>query len=610
MSPQNKNKFIICGKFDNTTEWCFLSRKNKKTTRVLAEAKKHIVHTTNIAALSIEKKEFWFNERRYDLNSFICKAIDLNIKHLLVLTEKERLYILENLTTHRFNINSLEESLPFFSNIKYRSCARTNYNVLNKHLRKLNQLNINPTNLSTDLATKHQRYVARKIHHKNNYDSAFFFAYKEPYQEVFKLKEERANRKVIALDFNSMYIDSMKGAFCDPASIEYKNLRNTPVDYNNLNTGIYRVKLISAKHNFIYHYHPFRYKSLGHSSYFHLKESDGIETVLNDKEIVYFSRFFERTEIIEGFVSNSVIQHPLITKGLNQYSERLYHRRRGDKLKENLCNLSMQHMHSSTNQRRYITKFFRSLDDIRVFLSNEFQINSLDLDDNSLINFLSNSKHFNLSKSAEKYKLIHLNIKHPGNVFSLSSQVVSNARLKVMKTIERLITQPSVEICYVNVDSIHISIQQDLVNEFLRKNNDIISNELGKLKIEAIADQGYWFDVGRYWLFKDKEVILHKNKGFNKHYSSKPFIFNRRTVSLTNTDSFTHLNSRIISLEKDLTYHKKLIINSKHHFSFVRFSFDEIRDLTAANNTEAYERLRSTSHKLNLLNTISKKNLV
>src|SRR5690606_7429919 len=110
-------------------------------------------------------------------------------------------------------------SFPIFPDIKYNSLSFANYYTLTKCLRKLDQLSINSSSLSKVLAQRHLHAIVRKLRFKNGYDRCFFFAYKDGYQEVFKLKEERSDRIIIALDFNSMYVDCMRGKFCNPATV-------------------------------------------------------------------------------------------------------------------------------------------------------------------------------------------------------------------------------------------------------------------------------------------------------------------------------------------------------------------------------------------------------
>lgn len=578
-------------------------------------SKKTKLHTKRISTkrksttlpISAGKSGIWFDNRLWDQEVFFVMAVTTGARRLCVLTNREYLQIVEPASFHGLKIDIFEINFPIFSDIKYSSSPRTNYNVLIKHLRKIEKLGINSKSLSKHLSNSHMHTALKKARFKNDYDRHFFFAYKDGYQEVFKLKEERPDRVIIALDFNSMYLDSMKGDFCDPSSIKYKNFQGLPINTTSLANGIYRVRLQSAKKSFLLDHHPFRYKRLGRSYYFKMSCGDTVETLLHKNEIEYFSSFFESTEIIEGLFSCDTIEHPLLCEGLNLYSQRMYHKRRGDRVKESLCKASIQHMHSSTNQKRFSKKNFDSLEQVRDFVSTMFLIDFNTLNLEEITDFLCRHKYFELVRTSQEYQLNYLNIDANENIYSLSAQVVANARLKMLKTLEQFLSYPSVELCYVNIDSVHLSIHRDEVNRFLQQNSDLISEQLGALKIEAIADQGYWFDVGRYWLKKKSEIVLFKNKGFNHKATTCSFVCSRKVSNFIETPTFSYLRTNIMKIENSFTYHKRLEHQTPQESHFDRFRYEEISEISTANLTEAHEQLRSMKDKVKLFQRISNK---
>jgi len=399
----------------------------------------------------------------------------------------------------------------------------------------------------------------------------------------------------------------MKGDFCNPASMEYKSFLGQSVSLGNLSNGFYRVRLRNAKQSFILKNHPFRYKRLGRSYLFELNCGDTVETLLHKEELDYYKAFFEDIDVIEGLFSKDAIEHPLLRAGIGLYSQRIYHRRRGDKIKENLCKASIQHMHSATNQNRFSKKIFDSMDKVRHFLSTEFAMNLDTVSPEKIADFLIRHKYFGLTLTPQGYQLSYLNAGASDTIFSLSAQVVAIARLKMIKTIERLTSYKSVELCYANIDSIHVSIQRDEVDGFLQQNQDLISDQLGALKVEAIADRGYWFDVGRYWLMKNEEVILFKNKGFNHKATTEPFVCRRKVSKFVETTTFSHLQTHIMKMENSFTYHKRLVHLTCKESRLTRFKYEEIKDLNTVNLTEAREQISSMKYKINLFQLISKK---
>lgn len=597
---------IVCGKLDNRTDLGPFSTRASAKVRLHAERMTPDTHATTLS-VSAGESGVWFDGRLWEVEAFMSMALAKGIRRLLVLTHKEYLQIVEQAAAHRLRVDVFETRFPVFSDIKYSSCPRANHDVLTKHLRKLDQLGIRSGSLSKHLAHHYLRAVVKKLRFKNGYDRHFFFAYKDGYQEVFKLKEERPDRVIIALDFNSMYLDSMKGRFCNPASIEYKDFGGSVADPNDLAHGIYRVLLRGARQSFLLDHHPFRYKRLGRSYYFRMNSGDTIETLLYKDEIDYFAPFFKRVEIVEGLFSVDTIEHPLLNKGLDLYAQRMYHRRRGDRIKENLCKVSMQYMHSATNQKCFAKKCFDNMEQVRDFLSIRFAMNLDTIGLDELADFLTRHKYFGLTRTLQGYQLSYLEAGASSTVFSLSAQVVANARLKMLQTLERFLNHRSVELCYANIDSIHISIRRDEMDGFFEQNHDIISDQLGALKVEAIADRGYWFDVGRYWLKKDSEVVLFKSKGFNYKAAPDPFACRRKVSNFVETPTFAHVRTYVTKMENSFAYHKRLEHRTSQESRFARFRYDEIREVHTANLTEAREQLSSMKAKVELFQRISNK---
>ncbi|MDA7087077.1 hypothetical protein PH586_11840 [Pseudomonas sp. SA3-5] len=600
------HNYIICGKLDNRSDFGIFSKHATAKVRVRGERLGNVRQTATLP-ISAGESSVWFDGRPWDSKAFLAMAASKGIQRLCVLTSREYLYIVELASMYGMRVDIFEKNFPIFSNIKFSPSLRVNHEVLTKYLRKLGQLGIRSASLSKHLSQRHLLAILKKIRFKNSYDRNLLFAYKDGYQEVFKFKEERSDRVIVALDFNSMYLDCMKGEFCNPASIEYKNFQGQSAKQSNLANGFYRVRLRGAKQSFLLEHHPFRYKRLGRSYLFELNCGDTIETLLHKDEIDYYTAFFESIEILEGLFSEDTIEHPLLRTGLSLYSQRMYHRRRGDRVKENLCKASIQHMHSATNQNRFSKKTFDSMDKVRHFLSTEFAMNLDIISVDEIVDFLMRHKYFGLTLTPQGYQLSYLNAGASDTIFSLSAQVVATARLKMIKTIEQFMRYKTVELCYANVDSIHLSMKRDEVDGFLQQNHDLISDELGALKVEAIADQGYWFDVGRYWLKKNDEVVLFKNKGFNHKAATEPFVCRRKINNFIEAPTFAHLRTHIMKIENSFTYRKRLENLTSKESRFVRFQYEEIKDLNSANLAEAREQMRSMKDKVKLFQFISNK---
>ena len=251
--------------------------------------------------------------------------------------------------------------------------------------------------------------------------------------------------------------------------------------------------------------------------------------------------------------------------------------------------------------------YFGSMEQVRDFLSTQFAMNLGTTGLDEIVDFLSRHKYFGLTRTLKGYQLSYLDTGASSIVFSLSAQVVANARLKMLQTLERFLSFRSVELCYANVDSIHLSIHREELDGFFEQNHDMISDQLGALKIEAIADQGYWFDVGRYWLKNGGEVVLFKNKGFNQKAAPHPFVCRRKVSNFIETPTFAHFNSYVTKMENTFTYNKRVEHRTSKESRFVRFRYEEIRELHTANLTEAREQLSSMKAKVELFRHISNK---
>lgn len=597
---------IVCGKLDRSTQLSAPSCRDDSAVR-LTGASVPMPDFSTGWPIAADEHVVWFDGQAWSMDDFLVMATRHKARRLLVLTAREYKFLVARAADHGLRVTALEVAFPIFPDIKYNTCLRTNLAVLHKHVRKLLQLGITPIHtLSRQLSGQHLHSVTRKLRVKNAHDRHFFSAYPDAYQEVFKLREERQDRVIIALDFNAMYLDSMEGTFCAPSAVRYRDFREQPADPADMPNGVYRVRLIGALPGFLLTYHPFRYKRLGRSHYFRMQRGDSIEAILHREELVYFASGFERVEVLEGLMSATTIAHPLLKPGRRLYAQRQYHRRRGDRVRENFCKASLQHMHSATNQKRFAKKLFKNLEQVRAFVAGRFGIDMDEVSDDELIELLIKHQYFGIAPAGSGYELTYLNTSATDNIFSLSAQVVANARLKLLKTLEHFLSDPQVELCYANVDSIHLSIHRDQVQNFFDRHQEIISDQAGMLKVEAIADCGYWFDVGRYWLKKDGAIVLFKNKGLNHKAATGPFVQRRMVSNFIETPMFSHLHTYLMRFEQVLTYHKRLVDVEQGETRYERFQFSDISEPQVSNLTEASERLASMPTKIALYRRISR----
>ena len=133
---------------------------------------------------------------------------------------------MEELIDFDLDIKVFENLYPIFDNIKFSSDPKINYEKLIELMDIIKKFQLSGNSLAHNLSTKYLYKIERKLRFKNTLDTCFAFAYKGGYQEVFKLKEERIDRVVISMDFNSMFPYCMLGKFLEPKSVEYKFINN------------------------------------------------------------------------------------------------------------------------------------------------------------------------------------------------------------------------------------------------------------------------------------------------------------------------------------------------------------------------------------------------
>jgi len=596
---------IICGKFDDNITISKVFITNNKVR--IGSKNPNKLDFVNYIPVATDGTSIIHNSKKYIARNFLSTLNSKTAKNLIVLTIKERNLLLEALNDFNIKISIFEVVFPIFSHIKYISNLHKNYEELQRLLSIVHKMNITGKSLAHNLSTQYLYKIERKLRFKQELDFFFAFAYKGGYQEVFKLKEERDDRIIIALDFNSMYVDSMMGDFLEPKKIHYQNFRdNKSIDKNTLENGLYRVVLENAKDTFFKEFHPFKFSKLNKSFYFTLEENQSIEVMLFKNEIEYYKKFFENIIILEGFISKNTIKHPLRNHALKTYSERLKFKNRNDSIQSDLSKFKLITIHSATNPKRYKILFFKNIFAITKYISKHYMIVFPEyMNEIEKLESIQDNNYFTFWKHANGYKVKIVNFKSNESLYSISSQIIANGRLKMIQTIERFLSFESVEICYSNIDSLHISILETKANDFLDTHKDIISNKLGHLKVESISKKGYWFDVGRYWLMdKNNNVLQFKNSLFNQKNKTNKFIKNKKFYIIHKDKTYSYVKTAWVNIEQTFSYHKRLT-NNIDCSRYTRYNYKEISNLHVANDTYNEEMLDSKAFKINLFHSIA-----
>ncbi len=558
------------------------------------------------SVISTDGKVVLYEGVRYGVVEFFDIVQSLKLKNIIVLTVKERELILRWMVDFCVEVHVLEERYPIFGGVKYVSNLPDNINEAKKRLNEIKVLGIKGGGLNKWLSTYYRHRQERKIRFKSSLDSVVYFSCLPPYQEVFKAKEARPDRLIYALDFNSMYAACMQGDFPSPKHLRHIKFEPNTAWSEGLSDGFYRVILIGAKDGFFLKNHPFRYAKSNKSYAFNLLPGDSVEIFLPRDEVSYYSVFFNRIEIVEGLVSTRSIKHPLSLE-----VDELYQVRKAKfvgQSKRRLAKISMTVASSVSNPRRYYAKRFKSLADVLAEFERVFSVR---FDNRMPVNHCiemakSGGRLFVSEGMGGDYYAKIFKIDNLDSIYTLYSKVVSNSRIRMLSLLERLMAIESLELCYANVDSLHVSINRsdrELLDSLLF---DDLSGAMGGLKVEAVATSGYWSDLGRYWLISSGEVVKYSNVLFSQRHSTDPFVNQRLFKRIHSIFGFRYVESFLLDIKKTFSYKKKLIKPfDLDSIFYERYDYADVFSASAASSSVSKEMLDSYKIKSSLFDEVS-----
>lgn len=450
---------------------------------------------------------------------------------VIVLTDKER-EILTRFIIHTSRILVAENLFPYLkTKIKYLPDSNKNFNCLISILRKEPELK--STGGFIDQFGKECFYkVARKLKKKSTLDLAFSLIPNNSLQEVFVLQEMRPNRRLLALDINSMFASVMQQPFTDPRDLFYiKYDRYIPLSESIL-PGCYHVKLEKPKTNWISTYHQIQYYDNNRFLFFQLRRGDVVECWLTWDELNFYRQYFEKIFCIEAINAKKTIKHPLSKNILGIYQERQHYKNQGNEVETLKAKLKLASAYSCC-KRRFQMERLIEIEQLQSYLK-EIGINTSGKSSWELIFQWKNSPRLSLKERGNKVLVQHEFFSKNQQVLSLYSEVIAKARIELLKKIEYLSKFSGLEICYCNVDSVHVSIPDDKYEDFYIYAKKIIGSGIGQFKVEAEARQGIWLAPGHYCLFSGNNVVKSKNAGirqpidkFRDRYTFKTFAFAR-----------------------------------------------------------------------------------
>jgi len=402
----------------------------------------------------------------------------------------------------------------------------------------------------------------RQLHYKSSLDYNFFFSIKPGYSDVFKLLENRSNRSIYQLDVNSMHPYAMtKSNFSIPSKLQYYKKTNLKDIINKtIDNGIFNCQL-TIKNNLTKNelsfikYFPINSNDDNISIPINIHIKDEINILLHSNEICFYSKYFDII-VEDGVYSSKSITHPLKKWVNDNYEKRL----KANGIEKDFYKFILVLSHSIILNKRMKTEYYDA-NTINNHFKDEFQYIINDSN-------ISNS-YFNLSDVDDNIiKGNVYNINNSSNIYSLYSQVLANSRIHLLELYEKIhLTNSSFELCYCNIDSLHISIPNEKKEIFEEVLKPMISQtELGKLKIESIGDSGIWFEPGRYWIYKNEKLLSFKNTIFNDNNKNYKSTFKE----LKYIDSNGIYTERYFSLFKSLQYKKQIIKKNKNHYIYYK----------------------------------------
>jgi len=598
---------IICGYHDpiirlDEAETGFY----KKTVRIGSKNPNRL-NPNPFTPFSTDGKLIFDGSRTMDVRDFLIENKE-NLGNLILLTSKEYYLIFESISDINIKVTVLELAFPIFDDVKYLKSLHGNFHNLRRYLKRIDKVGIPHLSLSKYFSSRNQFFVERKLRHKKRIDGFFYFSDPSGFQEVFQLTEKREDRVIVALDFNSMFLDCMRGEFASPKDLEFRKDRRY---YNgeSLRPGLYHVVFSSPKGDFIKNNHPFRYTIGDQSFRFLIGNGDNVEILAHREEIYAYHRHFEHTEILCEITSDTTISHPLARKAESLYKTRLNYKKQAASDLESLVKYELQLMHSATAIRKKIKSIVSSSSDLFTWLKEHSWIDVPESRNSKIkrLESLVKNHGFNFRSYRDYIEVSATDIFSNENLYSLSRSVSAKSRIKMFHLIERLQGYSGVSVCYANVDSVHVSIEKTKIDQFLENIDDLIGVEAGKLKIEAVADRAFWFDVGRYWLFNEGQVVAFKNSTIHHKGSKSPFSYARTIKRLNKFDGFSHVSKTRVSMNSVFSYKKKVSIGEKEER--IRFQRLTIPDIITENQSVASvskEVKESKELKLNLVHEVFK----
>ena len=360
--------------------------------------------------------------------------------------------------------------------------------------------------------------ICNSFRQKSVLDARFYTAWHLPIQDVYVLEESRADRSVVSIDFNGMYLACMQQTFPKPSKLRLVHLGRLLIESEILPSGLYRCVMEGPLTDFIVRHNPFRIFHSGR----HLRAriDEPVEVDLNEFEIEFYKRHFRVIRLIEAVVSDKAVAHPLAKEGLRSFSKRSNYRKQGNKALADREKYFATLMASCAHRPARPSRTFETRDIAMRMLNFQYGINTPSDEPEIAENiWLQGRKGILLSIENSLTTVQAPNVSDGSACFLLGQRIVALGRIVLLEMMKRIIdSAPSVEICYTNIDSIHFSLPTEHLQQVLGWLKSECSDALGSFKIESVTRHGLWLEPGRYWLYSDGvEKFRNRSVGNRLH---------------------------------------------------------------------------------------------
>jgi hypothetical protein len=402
---------------------------------------------------------------------------------------------------------ALEDLHPWLPEQRYLNDSASSFQALKLIVHRFDRHFVN----ASAYCDEKWNTICNSLRQKNVLDARFYTAWHLPIQDVHVLEERRPERSVVSIDFNGMYLACMQQLFPKPSSLRLVRLDRCLSESEVLACGLYRCIIEGPLTEFIIRYNPFR--SFHSGRHLRARLDEPVEVDLNEFEVEFYRRHFQRIYLVEAVISDKVVSHPLAKEVRRSFAKRRNYRSQGNKALADREKYVATLMTSCGHRPTRPDRAFETRGQAMATLKTEYGIH-LPHDEPEIATnlWLQGRKGIKLGIKDGFTIIQGPNIYDGSACFLLAQRIVARGRIVLLNMMERILdSAPSVEICYTNIDSIHFSLPTEYLGQGLGWLKSECSDALGSFKIESVTRHGLWLEPGRYWLYSD-DVEKFRNR--------------------------------------------------------------------------------------------------